>query len=268
MKYGDMLPAAMLPTVCLAIAAFWAFAGHPLHSASSQKQQTPPAAVADDASSAGQAEGCQIHPYTGKTPLSEVQYYVAGEEDLRGGMTCTFSINSKLPIFTFRFAGKEDNTFGDIQITEGTSGEVIQTIENTTDAGAIVPAKTKDVLAVVDANFDGYKDLRLLSNCGATGNCSYDFYLYDPKANEFVHNDFLSSLGTPSFDGAKKQVITNWNMSAGDWQSETYQYQDGQYTLIRRKISEWDRNRDIVTVSTYELRNGKMEQVGSESRHF
>lgn len=217
-----------------------------------------------DSSSSSRSEGCKPRAYTGTTPLSDLPNYFTGEEDLRGGMTCTFRINSKLPLFIFHFAGQEDNTFGNLDITTG--NEVIQTIENTSDPGLIEPARVQSVLTTVDANFDGYQDLQLMSQCGATGNCSYDFYLYDPKANRFVHNDFLSNLGTPSFDQAKKQVTTSSNGSASDWQNETYQYENGgDYTLIHRAISTWDRNHNTVTVSTYELRDGKMELVDSKT---
>lgn len=176
-----------------------------------------------------------------------------------------FSISPHLPLFTFYFPGKPDNTLGDIQITEATKNEVIQTIENSTDAGFINPARAQDVLAIVDANFDGYKDLQILSNCGATGNCSYDFYLYDPASMQFVHNKFLTDLSTPSFDDAKKQVTSTSNSSASDWETQTYQYQDGQYTLIWKQQSVWDRDKQTVTVSTYELRDGKMELTNSET---
>jgi hypothetical protein len=174
--------------------------------------------------------------------------------------------HSKLPLFTFHFAGRADNTFGDLEITAGADADIIQTIENTTDPSLVAPARVQSVLAVVDADFDGYQDLQLLNQCGATGNCSYDFYIYDPKANQFVRNDFLSNLGTPSFDEAKKQVTTRSNSSASDWQNETYQYENGgHYTLIHREVSTWDRDRNTVTVSTYELRNGQMELVDSKT---
>lgn len=250
--------ALWMPVIWLLVSVCWCLA-RPSRSTSIQNQETSHSTPqAAEASSAGQGEECRLQPYKGTTPLDQVQYYSPGEEDLRGGMICTFRINSNLPLFAFHFAGNEDNTFGNIQITEGTGGKVIQTIENTTDPGLIMPAKAKDVLTAVDANFDGYKDLQLLSGCGATGNCSYDFYLYDPKANRFVHNDFLTSLTTPSFDQGKKQVTTHSNSSASDWSTETYQYHDGQYTLIYRQESSWDRDRQVVTVNTYELRNGKM----------
>lgn len=230
---------------------------------SAASRQTP---VARDSSSSQQSEGCKLGTYTGTTPLNHLQYYAAGDEDLRGGMTCTFRIHSKLPLFTFHFAGQADNTFGDLDITAGTSSEVIQTIENSTDPNSIAPLKSQSVLTTVDANFDGYKDLQVLSTCGATGNCSYDFYLYDPGANEFVHNDFLSGLVTPSFDQQRKHVLTSSNSSAYDTQSEIYQYEsNGRYTLIQKQESIWDRNAHTVTLRTYELRNGQMELVDSKT---
>jgi hypothetical protein len=126
----------------------------------------------------------------------------------------------------------------------------------------------KNLLTPVDANFDGYKDLQILSNCGATGNCSYDFFLYDPVANQFVHNEFLSNnLCSPEFDAKKRQITTHSNGSASDWENDTYRYEDGHYTLIRQEISAWDRKTETVTVSAYELRNGKMELVISETEH-
>jgi hypothetical protein len=226
-----------------------------------------PSSATPGSSSSQPSEGCKLGTYTGTIPLSQLQNYFAGVEDLRGGMTCTFRINSKLPPFVFHFSGQPDNTFGDLDIAAGSGTEAIQTIEDTTDPGLITPAPIQTVLTAVDANFDGYQDLQLMSQSGGTGNCSYDFYLYDPKTNQFVHNDFLSSLTTPSFDQAKKQVTTSSNSSVADWQNETYQYEDdGRYTLIHREVSTWDRNSGTVTVSSYELRNGKMQLVDSTTK--
>jgi hypothetical protein len=121
------------------------------------------------------------------------------------------------------------------------------------------------MLSVVDANFDGYQDLQVLATCGAK-TCSYNFYLYDPKTNQFVLQKFLSGFSSPTFDPAKKQVSQGWLLSAGDSAGETYQYEDGgRYTLIRREVSTWDRKKDTVTTETFELRNGKMELVSSKT---
>lgn len=166
-------------------------------------------------------------------------------------------------MFAFHFIGRDNNSFGNVDVGEGNDSRVIQTIENETDAGLVTPQHAEDVLSAVDANFDGYNDLQILNNCGGTGNCSYDFFLYEPSTNQFVHNDFLSNLSSPEFHEDKKQVSTHSHGSASDWENDTYQYEKGRYTLIRQEVSAWDRDTGVVTVSTYELRNGKMVLVDS-----
>ena len=47
-------------------------------------------------------------------------------------------------------------------------------------------------LEVIDLNFDGYNDLRILNNEGATGNNWYDTWVYNQKTKTFVKNQFLS----------------------------------------------------------------------------
>jgi hypothetical protein len=223
--------------------------------------------AAEEPSSARKDEGCKLEIYTGTIPLRDVPNYIPDAKDLRGGMTCRFRVSSAFPLFTFHFAGKPDNTLGDIDITEEPSTTIVQTIENTTDAADLLPMTPDTVLTAVDANFDGYKDLQLLNNCGGTGNCAYEFYLYNPATNRFVRNEFLSNLSTPEFHADKKQVTTHSHGSASDWESDTYRYEDGHYSLIRQEISVWDRDSDTVTESTYELRNGKMELVEATADH-
>jgi hypothetical protein len=225
----------------------------------------PPVGKSDKASD---EEGCKLLPYIGTTPLTKLQNYFPDEPDLRGGMVCHYRISPDLPVFAFHFAGKPDNSLGDIEVTEEPSTSVVQTIENSTDWSAVAPRLVTDVLTPIDANFDGYEDLQILSNCGGTGNCSYDFYLYDPVTNKFVHNEFLSNnLCSPEFHDDTKQVTTHSHGSVSDWENDTNQYDDGHYTLIRQEISTWDRKAAKVTVNTYEFRNGKMELVDSQTEN-
>lgn len=234
--------------------------------ATTEKQLVTAASKSTNSAPSPEKEGRRLGKYNGIVPLSDLENYFQGEEDLRGGMTCTFRIDPDLAPFTFRFEGREDNSLGDLDVIESDTGDVVQTIENTIDPSGIpMGTAAQSVLTTVDANFDSYRDLQVLSNCGATGNCAYDFYLCNPKKEEFIRNDFLSNLATPTFDGAKKQLTSSSNGSASDWENDTYQYEDGDYTLIRREVSEWDRKTNSVTVSTYELENGKMALVDSSS---
>ena len=236
------------------------------HTQVSAAGQTSPST----SSSSTNDEGCKLLPYTGQIPLAKLPVYVPGELDVRGGVVCHFRIGPKLPPFTFHFLVTPDNMLGKLEISQEANGVIFQTVEQSADWGMVSSESelTEKLLTLVDANFDGYQDLQILSNCGATGNCSYDFFLYDPASHQFVHNEFLSNnLCSPDFDAEKKQISTHSNGSVADWENDTYQYKNGHYTLIRQEISAWDRQTEKVTINTYELRNGKMELVNSETEH-
>jgi hypothetical protein len=235
--------------------------------ASAQNSSAKTNLPADSSGKTPEKEGCKLLPYTGAVPLSKLPNYSPDQPDLRGGIVCHYRISPNLPLFMFHFTGKSDNSLGDIEITEEPSTTIVQTIDGS-DWGMVSSESEliRSLLTPVDVNFDGYNDLQILSNCGGTGNCSYDFFLYDPVTNQFVHNEFLSNnLCSPEFDPKKKQITTHSNGGASDWESDTYQYGDGHYTLIRQEISSRDQKTEKVTVNTYELRNGKMELADSET---
>jgi len=232
------------------------------------RAQNAPRTATEKSEVSAEKEGCKLLPYTGAIPLSKLPYYVPGQPDVRGGVVCHYRISPDLPLFKFHFTGKADNTLGELEITEEPSTTIVQTIDQFTDWGMASSESelVENLLTPVDANFDGYQDLQIMSNCGATGNCSYDFFLYDPATNKFVHNEFLSNnLCSPEFDAEKKQITTHSNGSVSDWRTDTYQYEDGHYTLIHSEISASDDKTGIVTINTYELRSGKMELVDSQT---
>jgi hypothetical protein len=232
--------------------------------ASAQTAPTPTTNQPADHSDKSVQEGCKLLPYTGTVPLTKLPNYFPDEPEVRGGMVCHYRISSDLPLFTFRFLGKPDNSLGDIVITEESSAKVVQTIENTNYAADLLERTPDDLLVMIDANFDGYADMQLYRTCG-TGNCAYDFYLYDPLTGKFIRNDLLSDLCSPEFHDDTKEVTTHSHGSASDWENDTYQYKKGRYSLIRQEISAWDTKVDKILVNTYELRNGKMELVNSET---
>jgi hypothetical protein len=214
------------------------------------------------------SENCTILPYK-DTPRFNLMppFPPFGGQDIRGGMICKFRINPKLPVFTFRFVAKDNNPWGEIEIGEGDSGGIIQTIPNRSDAytESIFPFR---VLTPQDANFDGYKDLPLLIQCGAVGNCTYDFYLYDRAKGRFVYNSFLSHLVGPEIDSGNQQVHTSYHLSSGDWWESTYEYREGHYVEIQRVVSSWDRKNNTTTEKVYELSHGKMQLIKSTTSPF
>jgi hypothetical protein len=210
--------------------------------------------------SENERQGCTVLPYEGKQPEDQAP----PDPDYRGGMLCRYVINPKLPLFTFRFGAEGDNPWGKIEVSEGE--RVIQTIRYPHE-NPYLGAGTEDPLKILqplDVNSDGYKDLPLLIQCGAVGNCTYDFYLYDPATNRFVYDSFLSGLTMPMFDPQVKRVTSYYHGGACNSGHATYQYQNGRYVLIGKQDSTWDNEKSICTERTYELRDGKMKLTKCE----
>jgi hypothetical protein len=82
---------------------------------------------------------------------------------------------------------------------------------------------------MVDVNFDGYLDLRLLDNAGATGNDWYATYIYNPSSGKFKYHHELSQLSGITIDQKMKQIIT---YNRGGYCDEYREY----YKLVRNKL--------------------------------
>ncbi len=174
-------------------------------------------------------------------------------------MICRFIVNPKLPIFTFKFIGQEDNTFGDLQITEGNNPNIIQAIGSGIDPNAIAPATAQDVLGLPDMNFDGYNDLSILNNCGATGNCNYDIWLYNPQKNIFVENDDLSNVTNPTPDPTAKTISSTYNWGASGYEQDTYKFDANEKLFLTNAYrQEAVGDGSSCKETTSDLVNGKM----------
>ena len=202
-------------------------------------------------------EGCELLPYSG------VENRDPGDttQDVRGGMVCALTISPNVPQFIFNFVGTEDNTIHKVAVSSVGDPKLVQTLDIDIDTRALYPQEFEGI-QLVDANADGYYDLSIKNQCGATGNCTYAFYLYDPKTDRFVPNEFLSGDFNPEFS-PNGDVTFSGNSSARDNSSMTYRYENGEYMLIRKRESIWNRDDDTLTENTYELQEGEMKLISS-----
>jgi hypothetical protein len=60
-------------------------------------------------------------------------------------------------------------------------------------------------------NFDGYADVFVLTNWGATGNQSGCIWLYDPESGHFEYSKEFSELATFTLNPSTKTIITHGN---------------------------------------------------------
>jgi hypothetical protein len=97
---------------------------------------------------------------------------------------------------------------------------------------------------MVDMNFDGYLDLRILDNAGATGNNWYSSYIYDKPSRKFKLHYELSELSGVKVDASSKQIIT---YDRGGYCTECIQYFKviaDKLFLVKIEWTEIDRRRD------------------------
>jgi len=101
-----------------------------------------------------------------------------------------------------------------------------------------------DIVQLLDVNFDGYNDLRILYNTGATGNNWYATYLYNPQKSKFVYHDDLSMLCGLSLNKEKKQIIT-YNRNGWCWElMEFFKFKNNKLHLIHAEWTQIHREND------------------------
>lgn len=113
---------------------------------------------------------------------------------------------------------------------------------------------------LVDWNFDGYKDISVLYNCG-TGGCAYWIWNYSPAENEYYFNDDLSEKLGLEIDTTSRYIIFHYR---GGWSNEywdTSQYIGNQLTFVKGLYRERgnDTLGNIHVKDTYrKMQDGKL----------
>jgi hypothetical protein len=106
--------------------------------------------------------------------------------------------------------------------------------QQTISYNAQLAVKTPE-LKIVDMNFDGYKDLRLLvSETDKINSEKYKFWLYDPAAKKFTANAELETLCNPSFDADNKLINSMCGSEAGKLELKSYSLAAGALKLVRQ----------------------------------
>lgn len=107
-----------------------------------------------------------------------------------------------------------------------------------------------DMVQLVDINFDGYIDLRILLYTGATGCNFYASCLYNPTLKKFVFNKNLSKMSALRVDPNSKQIIT-YDRSGGCQETmRYYKVSDNKFILTK---AEWSTLNNADDIPCYKL---------------
>jgi hypothetical protein len=185
--------------------------------------------------------------------------------DIRNGAAFRFQIHPTLPTYVFRLVPAKDPNWTVIErievFREGTPG-VLQVLENEPDEP---PPNIPDYFQSADYNFDGYADIRLLNNWGATGNQIFSHWLFEPKTGRFVPSKELDEIFSPAPDPKTKQLTTHWRGGGMSYTLRRYVWEGGKPALVYEEeqgvVAGTDRLRKVIK----ERRQGKLVVTREEA---
>jgi hypothetical protein len=175
--------------------------------------------------------------------------------------TVTGKIGKSLPNFKFQMMWHGD-TLKAIEVTRlGTpNARPIQSLTVPASSLTLDAAKTRDdFLNVEDLNFDGFKDLKLLSSWGDYGGTElYDVWLFDRATSRFVSYPEFSQIVAPIIDAPTKQILSYGCGRAlcDEHDFRSYGYLAGKLTLLREEQQDLADGSSSVLVRTVTSRTG------------
>ncbi len=121
----------------------------------------------------------------------------------------------------------------------------------------------------LDMNFDGYLDMRVaMGDTVISGalNTFYHHYLYNPKTQKLVKDKALNSMKNATFDPQTATATTNWIANDSNYDTDTYQYENGAYSLTQRVERNNIDAKNIKEVTIlYKTVKNKLKEVGRKT---
>jgi hypothetical protein len=150
----------------------------------------------------------------------------------------TFVIHASLPPFRCHLV--HDTNYPPIPAIEVFRGDGLRPWQILTNGLGELTWGGQDQLVSLDANFDGYKDLEGVNFWGATGNISYNLWLFDTNTGRFEFSSELSELCSPEFVSAEKKITTHAKGGRGIYMDDTYIWEHGQLRLVQQYSQDYE----------------------------
>jgi hypothetical protein len=94
--------------------------------------------------------------------------------------------------------------------------------------------------SLIDWNFDGYKDIAVLDNCGS-GGCSYLIWNYSKETGQYCYNEDLSEILGLEIDNISKHIIFHYRAGWSEESWDSLQYVNDKLKFVKGlRIERWN----------------------------
>jgi hypothetical protein len=187
---------------------------------------------------------------TAPTQQKPVRPQTPSKEDPSHRTTFTFKIAPNLPQFTFKIIPEpqeedHDEDAGimvhEIEVFVGDAKKPSQHLAGCDLNEAQSVPSVSDWFRADDFNFDGYKDIYLLTNYGVTGNRNGCVWLYNAATKNFEYSKEFSDLSRYWLDPATKTIFTFSTGGAAGMVHSAQRY----VVKNNRPVLVWSENQDL-----------------------
>jgi len=184
---------------------------------------------------------------------------------LTASSDCQSEINPGLPRFEFHLVGHIDNASGvhvldRIEVAREGETTPFQTIS---PVNSSLPNSVANYgFEVIDLNFDGYLDLRVINFLPAGSNTPYENWLWSVSKGKFVASPALDKITSPQFDADAQEITSHWRSSAAEQGTDVYAYDGDALVLVRRETDTYKANGSCTRVY-YDQIDDELRKTGT-----
>ncbi|HEY4343974.1 MAG TPA: hypothetical protein VGN05_06505 [Parvibaculum sp.] len=156
-------------------------------------------------------------------------------------IVCQSEINPSLPSFDFSLIWHSDKATGTrvldrIEIRRKGEPQPFQVLDKV--ESNLPPDIANSGFELLDLNFDGYLDLRVMRLVPAGPNTPYQNWLWSKDEGKFVENPGLDEITSPQFDAESQEIVSHWRSSAAEHGADVYSYDGATPVLIHRETDK------------------------------
>ena len=177
------------------------------------------------------------------------------------------SLGADLPAYTFTLRGVKpsaDSGPARVQAIEIQRGNEARPYQAIGGIDAATPLERPGAFELLDMNFDGYRDMRLIESAPAGPNVPYRNWLFNAAGGEFEPSPELDGIVSAVFDSASRTIRSAWREGAARYGEDTYRYVEGKPVLVRRDERTYS-GPGVYTLTVSERLDGEMKFVEAKT---